>query len=172
MAKATLTISSKNYSSWSLRGWLLTKFSGLEFDEIVSAADEASARAEILLLSSSILVPCSAGALPLDLRRNSFGLYDVAVVAAGEHQGTFPRIQNLVARAGRHRSGVYDLERLSGKIRRTVSVRPPLDGGRDVRAGRHALHDLRCADQFNAGGLREEGHGASRDGGVGCRRAA
>ena len=58
MAKATLTISSKNYSSWSLRGWLLTKFSGLEFDEIVTAADDPSARAEILLLSSSILVPC------------------------------------------------------------------------------------------------------------------
>ena len=58
MAKATLTISSKNYSSWSLRGWLLTKFSGLEFDEIVTAADDASAKAEILLLSSSILVPC------------------------------------------------------------------------------------------------------------------
>ncbi len=58
MGKATLTISSKNYSSWSLRGWLLTKFSGLEFDEIVTAADDASARAEILLLSSSILVPC------------------------------------------------------------------------------------------------------------------
>ena len=38
MAKATLTISSKNYSSWSLRGWLLAKFSGLEFDEIVTAA--------------------------------------------------------------------------------------------------------------------------------------
>ena len=58
MAKATLTISSKNYSSWSLRGWLLTKFSGLEFDEIVIAPDDPSARAEILLLSSSILVPC------------------------------------------------------------------------------------------------------------------
>jgi len=55
MAKATLTISSKNYSSWSLRGWLLTKFSGLEFDEIVTSPDDASARAEILLLSSSIL---------------------------------------------------------------------------------------------------------------------
>src|SRR6266404_2460528 len=52
MAKATLTISSKNYSSWSLRGWLLTKFSGLEFDEIVTAPDDASARAEILLRSS------------------------------------------------------------------------------------------------------------------------
>ena len=40
MAKATLTISSKNYSSWSLRGWLLTRFSGLEFDEIVIAPDD------------------------------------------------------------------------------------------------------------------------------------
>jgi glutathione S-transferase len=58
MARATLTISSKNYSSWSLRGWLLAKFSGLEFDEIVTSPDDASARAEILLLSSSILVPC------------------------------------------------------------------------------------------------------------------
>src|ERR1700730_10522656 len=58
MAKATLTISSKNYSSWSLRGWLLTKFSGLEFEEVVTAPADASARAEILLLSSSILVPC------------------------------------------------------------------------------------------------------------------
>src|SRR5438105_820423 len=58
MAKTTLTISSKNYSSWSLRGWLLTKFSGLDFEEIVTAPDDASARAEILLLSSSILVPC------------------------------------------------------------------------------------------------------------------
>ena len=45
MAKATLTISSKNYSSWSLRGWLLTKFSGRQFEEIVTAPDDASARA-------------------------------------------------------------------------------------------------------------------------------
>lgn len=58
MTKATLTISSKNYSSWSLRGWLLTKFSGLEFDEIVITPDDPDARAEILLLSSSIRVPC------------------------------------------------------------------------------------------------------------------
>lgn len=56
--KATLTISSKNYSSWSLRGWLLAKFAGLDFDEVMVAPDDASAKAEILLLSSSILVPC------------------------------------------------------------------------------------------------------------------
>src|ERR1700730_2254181 len=58
MAKATLTISSKNYSSGSLRGWPLTRFSGLEFNEIITAPADPSARAEILLLSASILVPC------------------------------------------------------------------------------------------------------------------
>ncbi|KLU24378.1 glutathione S-transferase, partial [Caballeronia mineralivorans PML1(12)] len=55
MTKATLTISSKNYSSWSLRGWLLAKFSGLPFDEFVVPIDDAGARAELLLLSPSIL---------------------------------------------------------------------------------------------------------------------
>lgn len=54
---ATLTLTSKNYSSWSLRGWLLTRFAGLPFEENVLPPDDPSARAEILLLSSSILVP-------------------------------------------------------------------------------------------------------------------
>jgi glutathione S-transferase len=73
MAKTTLTISSKNYSSWSLRGWLLTKFSGLEFEEVVTAPDDASARAEILLLSSSILVPC--------LRHDGATVWDTLAIA-------------------------------------------------------------------------------------------
>jgi glutathione S-transferase len=55
---ATLTISSKNYSSWALRGWLMTKFSGLPFSEIVISPDDPAMRAELLLLSSSFLVPC------------------------------------------------------------------------------------------------------------------
>jgi glutathione S-transferase len=57
MPVATLTISSKNYSSWSLRGWLMMKLSGVPFDELVVDPDDAVARAEILLLSPSILVP-------------------------------------------------------------------------------------------------------------------
>jgi glutathione S-transferase len=57
MSKAVLTISSKNYSSWSLRGWLLMKFAGMEFEERLVAPDDPAVRAEILLLSSSILVP-------------------------------------------------------------------------------------------------------------------
>jgi glutathione S-transferase len=73
MAKATLTISSKNYSSWSLRGWLLTKFSGLPFDENVMAPDDPSARAEILLISPTILVPC--------LRHDGATVWDTLAIA-------------------------------------------------------------------------------------------
>lgn len=58
MAQPTLTLSSKNYSSWSLRGWLLARFAGLDFDEQMLPTDDAGARAEILLLAPSILVPC------------------------------------------------------------------------------------------------------------------
>jgi len=56
-AKATLIISSKNYSSWSLRGWLMAKWAGLDFDEQFASADDPTIRAELLLQSSSILVP-------------------------------------------------------------------------------------------------------------------
>lgn len=58
MTKATLTISSKNYSSWSLRGWLLCEIAGLEFEEKLLPSDDAATRAELLLLSPSFLVPC------------------------------------------------------------------------------------------------------------------
>ncbi|MEY8877216.1 MAG: glutathione S-transferase, partial [Leptothrix sp. (in: b-proteobacteria)] len=55
--RTTLTLSSKNYSSWSLRGWLLCRFAGLDFSEIMIAPDDPSAKAEMLLLAPSILVP-------------------------------------------------------------------------------------------------------------------
>lgn len=58
MAEATLTISSKNYSSWSLRGWLLCKMAGLDFAEDLKSSSDPSTRAELLLLSPSFLVPC------------------------------------------------------------------------------------------------------------------
>ena len=57
MAEATLTISSKNYSSWSLRGWLMCRMAGIDFAEKLMPADDPSTRAELLLLSPSFLVP-------------------------------------------------------------------------------------------------------------------
>jgi len=56
MDKAQLTISSKTYSAWSLRGWLLCRLAGLEVEE-QPVPDDASNRAELLLLSPSVLVP-------------------------------------------------------------------------------------------------------------------
>ncbi len=98
MAKATLTISSKNYSSWSLRGWLLAKFSGLEFEESVTPPDDPSARAEILLLSPTILVPC--------LRHDGATIWDTLAIAeylneTMPHAGLLPtdRIQRAHCRS-------------------------------------------------------------------------
>jgi glutathione S-transferase len=57
MAKAVLTISSKNYGAWALRGWLMTRLAGLEFTEKVISPDDPAMKAEILLLAPSMLVP-------------------------------------------------------------------------------------------------------------------
>ena len=57
MQSTTLTITSKNYGAWSLRGWLMAKLSGLPFKEIVIHPDDPSMKAEILLLAPSMRVP-------------------------------------------------------------------------------------------------------------------
>ncbi len=57
MTSATLTISSKNYSSWSLRGWLLCRLAGIDFVEEQIDVDDPDTRQELLLLSASFLVP-------------------------------------------------------------------------------------------------------------------
>jgi len=57
MSRTTLTINSRNYGAWSLRAWLLAKFSGLEFEEILVPMTNSASRAELLLLSPSTLVP-------------------------------------------------------------------------------------------------------------------
>ena len=60
MPKAILTISSRNYGAWALRGWLMCKLARLDFTEHVIPPDDPAMKAEILLLSPSFLVPCLA----------------------------------------------------------------------------------------------------------------
>ena len=57
MPDATLTIISRNYGAWSLRGGLLCGFAGLDVVVEKLSVDDASARAELLLLSPSVLAP-------------------------------------------------------------------------------------------------------------------
>ncbi len=73
MAEAKLTISSKNYSSWSLRGWLLCKLADIDVEEEVVSVDDPSMRAELLLLSPSFLVPC--------LTHNGIKIWDTLAIA-------------------------------------------------------------------------------------------
>jgi glutathione S-transferase len=78
MAEAILTLSSKNYGAWSLRGWLLVKFAGLPFVEKVLPPDDVDMRAEILLLSSSILVP--------SLLHNGIKVWDTLAIGEYLHE--------------------------------------------------------------------------------------
>ncbi|MDQ7251303.1 glutathione S-transferase family protein [Dongia sedimenti] len=79
---ATLTISSKNYSSWSLRGWLLCRLAGLEFEEDRTPASDPATRAELLLLSPSFLVPA--------LEHDGIKVWDTLAIAEYLNE-TFPQ---------------------------------------------------------------------------------
>jgi glutathione S-transferase len=57
MANTTLYLGNKNYSSWSLRGWLATAMSGLEFDEEVIPLGESDTSETIRKYSPSGRVP-------------------------------------------------------------------------------------------------------------------
>jgi glutathione S-transferase len=90
MAKAILTISSKNYSSWCLRGWLMARWAGLEFEEKIVSADDPSVRAELLLQSSSILVPA--------LTHDRVTIWDTLAIGEYLHE-KFPKAGLLPASA-------------------------------------------------------------------------
>ena len=57
MADFTLVIGNKNYSSWSLRGWLMARIAGIEFEEIVIPLDLPETQAAIRKHSPSGRVP-------------------------------------------------------------------------------------------------------------------
>jgi glutathione S-transferase len=57
MSGAKLTISSRNYSSWSLRAWLFCQIAGLDVEVESAPTDDPNNRAELLLLSPSVLTP-------------------------------------------------------------------------------------------------------------------
>ncbi len=88
MTQAVLVLSSKNYSSWSLRGWLLLRMSGIGFTERVLANDDKMARAELLSQTSSIRIPY--------LEHDGLHIWDVLAIAEYVHElvpeaGIIPR---------------------------------------------------------------------------------
>ncbi|HAO11716.1 MAG TPA: glutathione S-transferase, partial [Planktothrix sp. UBA8407] len=57
MGQLTLVIANKNYSSWSLRPWLLLKQAGINFSEIVIFLDTPNTYKQIRRYSPSGKVP-------------------------------------------------------------------------------------------------------------------
>ena len=57
MAELSITLGNKNYSSWSLRGWLAVKQTGAAFGERVVRLDLPGTREELLAASPSARVP-------------------------------------------------------------------------------------------------------------------
>ena len=53
-----LVIGNKKYSSWSLRGWLLARRAGVDFEEVLIPLYQPGSRAAVLAYSPSGLVPC------------------------------------------------------------------------------------------------------------------
>ncbi len=110
MAGTTLIISSRNYSSWSLRGYLLVKLSGLPFTEQAMDPSDPAAREELLLRASSIRIPC--------LIHEDFPVWDTLAIAEFLNEirpeaGMFPADRHARARArsiaGEMHSGFHAL---------------------------------------------------------------
>ena len=57
MADIAIVVGNKNYSSWSLRGWLALKATGVDFDEIVVPLHQPNTKAELLRFSPAGQVP-------------------------------------------------------------------------------------------------------------------
>lgn len=53
----TLVVGNKNYSSWSLRGWLAARLAGIAFDEIVVPLSQPGSRETLLAHSPAGKVP-------------------------------------------------------------------------------------------------------------------
>jgi glutathione S-transferase len=111
----TLYIGNKNYSSWSLRGWLVAKLSGAPFREVmVSLRGEAEPSPENRAFSPSARVPC--------LHDGDTVVWDSLAIAeylAERHPGMWPL--DPVARAFA-RSACAEMHSGFGHLRSEMSM--------------------------------------------------
>ncbi|MDX1432127.1 MAG: glutathione S-transferase family protein [Gammaproteobacteria bacterium] len=153
MSDLVLVIGNKNYSSWSLRSWLLLAESGLDFEEVRIPLDTHVWRREIGRHSPSRKVPV--------LKHGDITVWESLAICEYLAE-RFPEIQAwpaaLEARAAARsvsaemHSGFGALrERLPLNCRRRVSgFRVPEDAARDVR--RIAQIWRWCREHWGAGG--------------------
>jgi glutathione S-transferase len=92
-----LVIGDKNYSSWSMRPWLLLTHFGIPFEEVLIELDEPATKATILTYSASGKVPCLVS-------DDGFAVWDSLAIAETladryPQHALWPREPNARARA-------------------------------------------------------------------------
>jgi len=96
---ATITIISRNYGSWSLRGWLLCRFAGLdveavespvEADEIAQAAAQYRLAIESVVCTATRRYPLSSDSLPARYARA------IATYRHGDLRSAIAQIDSLI----------------------------------------------------------------------------
>ena len=121
----TLYIGNRNYSSWSLRGWLVTKLSGAPFREVmVPLGAEGPPNPEYRKFSPSARVPC--------LHDGDVVVWDSLAIAeylAERHPGMWPldpvaRAYARPACAEMHSGFGHLRNEMTMCIRESVDVRP------------------------------------------------
>jgi len=147
-----LYIGNKNYSSWSLRGWLVTKLSGAPFEEILAPLGGVTPNPTYFTFSPSGLVPC--------LHDGATRVWDTLAIAeylAERHPGMWPAAPDVRAWA---RSITAEMHSGFGALRNdmTMCVRERVD----VRPWSPALEQniKRVTALWNASRERYAGGGA------------
>jgi glutathione S-transferase len=153
MARPTLVIGNKNYSSWSLRPWLALRMAGIEFDEILIPLYESGSSPEILRYSP-------AGKVPI-LRHGDLTVWESLAICeyAAElapHAGLWPRESSARAHAraisAEMHAGFAALRAALPMNLRAVGVRIPI--GPVVRADIDRIVAIfeDCRSRLGAGG--------------------
>jgi glutathione S-transferase len=120
----TLYIANRNYSSWSLRGWLCVKLSGAPFETVVGALKGQGQNSEFRAFSPNGLVPC--------LHDGDVVVWESIAIAeylAERHAGMWPEDRKARAYArsvcAEMHAGFRDLRYdMTMCIRERVDVRP------------------------------------------------
>lgn len=149
----TLYIGNRNYSSWSLRGWLLARLSGLEFLEQMIPLYTPDTKAQVRAVSPSGMLPC--------LHHGRVVTWDSLAIAEYLHEhfpqaGIWPRdpVQRADARSisAEMHSGFAELRRAMPMDIR--ASKPGRSHAPEVQASLQRIEQMwtDCRSRFGAGG--------------------
>jgi len=151
MNELLLTMGNKNYSSWSLRPWMLMKHLGLEFDECVIPLDTPQYARDVMTQSPTGRVPV--------LRHGELRVWDSLAIC--EYACELARAGWPPDRAARAvaRSACAEMHSGFGTLRsqwpmnaRATGRRTPPDAARDADIARIEALWTECRTRFGARG--------------------